>query len=63
MNTNINAHNVCLLNADFSLLGMISVKKAIKLMCKKRVEVLKATDTILYNFFTKTVFKVYPNTI
>lgn len=50
MNTNINAHNVCLLNADFSLLGMISVKKAIKLMCKKRVEVLKATDTILYNF-------------
>jgi len=36
-----------LLNADYSPLGLISLKKALKLISKGKVEVVKATDKII----------------
>jgi 5-methylcytosine-specific restriction endonuclease McrA len=41
--------NVLLLNADYTPLGVISWKKAVKLMAKGKAEVVAAADIILYN--------------
>jgi 5-methylcytosine-specific restriction endonuclease McrA len=43
-------NKVILLNADFSLVGLITWRKAVKLISKKRVEVIKNSDNILHNF-------------
>ena len=50
---------VILLNSDFTFLSVISKRRAIKLMTKEKVEILKATDKIVYNF-EKTVEFVIP---
>lgn len=42
--------SVVLLNADYSVLGCIDWKKAIKLIVKKRVEVVKVSKRIIHNF-------------
>lgn len=41
---------VLLINADYSPLGVISWHKAVKLMCKKKVEVVKHSEIVIYNF-------------
>lgn len=41
--------NVLLINADYSPLGFLDWKKAIKLICKGKVEVVKYTETAIYN--------------
>ena len=42
--------NVILLNGDFTILGFIGWKKAIKLIVKKRVEVISYSERIIHNF-------------
>lgn len=50
---------VLLLNADYSPLGVIGWKKAVKLMAKGKTEVVAVADTILYNA-EKTVKFILP---
>ena len=40
---------VLLLNADYTPLGVIGGEKAVKLMAKGKVEVVKATDILIHN--------------
>lgn len=47
-----------LLNADFSPLGIISWKKAMKLICKKKVDVIKYSDIVIHNFESTFVSKI-----
>jgi 5-methylcytosine-specific restriction endonuclease McrA len=54
--------NVLLMNADYTPLGLITWHKAIKLMCKKKVEVVKYSETEIYNF-EKTVKMLIPAVI
>jgi 5-methylcytosine-specific restriction endonuclease McrA len=50
---------VVLLNADYTPLGVVSWKKAIKLIVKKRVEIVKVSKVILHNF-EKTIEMAVP---
>ena len=47
-------NGVILLNADYSLMGIIDWHKAVRLIVKKKVEILKETSRLLRNF-EKTV--------
>jgi 5-methylcytosine-specific restriction endonuclease McrA len=47
-----------LLNADYTPLGIISWKKAIKLICKKKVEIVKYSETVIHNFENTIVIKI-----
>lgn len=53
---------VLLMNADYSPLGIISWHKAVKLMCKGKVDVVKYSEIVIYNF-EKTVKMVIPAVI
>ncbi len=44
---------VIVLNADFTYLNTIGWKRAIKLLIKKKVEVIKYTDKIIHGFNSK----------
>lgn len=51
--------NVILLSHDFQFLNVVSTKKAIKLICKKRVEVIKSSDKEIYSgFFMPKVIRL-----
>lgn len=52
-------NNVLLLNADYTPLGVISWRKAVRLMAKGKVEVVKHSNTVLYNM-ERTVKFVLP---
>jgi len=52
-------NNVLLLNADYTPLGVISWRKAVRLMAKGKVEVVKYGDKVLYNM-ERTVKFVLP---
>lgn len=43
-------NSVVMLNADYQPLGIISWQKAVKLIAKKKVEVIKVTETVISNF-------------
>ena len=51
--------NVILLNADYTTLGIINWRKAIKLICKKKVEVVKSTEIVISNY-ERTVKMLIP---
>jgi 5-methylcytosine-specific restriction endonuclease McrA len=55
-------YSVILLNADWSPLGIINWKKAVKLMVKGKVEVIKASTKIITNF-EKTIEITIPEII
>ena len=44
------ANECILLNADYTPLGVIHWKKAVKLLCKGKVEIVKASKRIVRNF-------------
>jgi 5-methylcytosine-specific restriction endonuclease McrA len=54
--------SVVMLNADYQPLGIISWQKAVKLIAKKKVEVVKATTRVIYNF-ERTFSIVVPSII
>jgi 5-methylcytosine-specific restriction endonuclease McrA len=54
--------NVILLNADYTPLGFITIRKAIKLLCKKKVEIVKASKHLIYNF-EKTINFLIPEVL
>ncbi len=45
----LEAAKVLLLNADYTPLGVISGKKAVKLMAKGKVEIVTATKVVIFN--------------
>ncbi len=47
-----------LLNADYTFLNMISWKKAVALVVKKKAEVLKYTEKVIRNFEKTVVMKI-----
>lgn len=53
---------VCLLNADYTIIGIINWKKAIKLICKGKVEVLKTSVRNITNY-DKTITLYIPEII
>jgi len=55
-------NNVILLNADYTPLGFISWQKAIKLICKKKAEVVKTSKHVIYNF-EKTIEFLIPEVL
>lgn len=48
-----------LLNGDYTILGFISWKKTVKLIVKKKVEIIKTTEKIITNF-NKTISMAIP---
>jgi 5-methylcytosine-specific restriction endonuclease McrA len=50
--------NTVLLNSDYSPLGIISWKKAMKLICKKKVDVIKYSEIVISNFEKTFVTKI-----
>lgn len=54
--------NVILLNSDYSFLNVISWKRAVRLMVKGKVEVVKATDRIITNA-EKTIKMLIPRVL
>jgi len=50
--------NVVLLNTDYTFLGQVTWQKAICLMTKGKVEVIKYTDRIIRNFDGSVVMKI-----
>lgn len=54
--------NVILLNTDFSFLNVIDWKRAVRLMEKGKVEVVKASDRIIRNF-ERTVEIIIPKVL
>jgi 5-methylcytosine-specific restriction endonuclease McrA len=55
--------SVILLNADWTVLGTIDWKKALKLVCKKKVEVLKYSTTIIRTAGKKAIEMLLPKVI
>jgi len=55
-------NSVIVLNADYSFLNIVPVKKAINMMTKGKVKVLKATDRVISNF-EGTITMVVPRVI
>ena len=51
--------SVVLLNSDYTTLGIISWRKAVRLMVKKKVEIVKASTRVIHNF-EQTVEIVIP---
>lgn len=51
--------NVILLSHDFQFLNIVSIKKAVKLVVKKRVEVVKSSEKQLHSgFYLPTVIRL-----
>jgi 5-methylcytosine-specific restriction endonuclease McrA len=50
--------NTVLLNADYSPLGVINWKKAMKLICKGKVDVIKYSNIVVSNFEKTFVTKI-----
>lgn len=55
-------NNVVLLNADYSVLGIIHWRKAIKLIAKKKVDIVKSSNVVICNF-EKTISLLIPEVI
>lgn len=54
--------SVILINADYRPLGLISWQKAIKLIAKGKVDIVKYSDIVIYNF-EKTIKIILPKII
>jgi 5-methylcytosine-specific restriction endonuclease McrA len=54
--------SVLLLNADYSPLCLISWQKAVKLICKAKVEIIKTSKKVIHNF-EKTMEILIPEVI
>ena len=55
--------NVILLNSDYSLMGTISWKKAIKLLVKKKVEVLKYSTHMIRTTGKRAIELILPSVL